>query len=63
MKLQIKSTNVSPFAGISFANSAFNKCGLSQLIDNELGNRVSTAGYSFGDIIKNYTNIILSGGN
>lgn len=63
MKLQIKSTNVSPFAGISFANAVFNKCGLSQLIDNELGNRVSTAGYSFGDIIKNYANIILSGGN
>jgi hypothetical protein len=53
MKIQKSSTSISPFAGISFANAIFNNCGLSQLIDKELGNRVSTVGYSYSDIIRN----------
>lgn len=63
MKIQKSSTSISPFAGIAFANAIFNNCGLSQLIDKELGIRVSTVGYSFSDIIRNYANIIFSGGN
>lgn len=62
MKIQKTSTSISPFAGISFANAIFNNCGLSQLIDKELGSRVSTVGYSYSDIIRNYANIIFSGG-
>lgn len=30
-----------------FANAIFNNCGLSQLIDKELGDRVYKVGYSF----------------
>ena len=63
MKLQIKSTSVSPFAGISFVNESFKKIGLCQLIDNELGARVRLFGYSYSDILKNYNNIYLSGGD
>ena len=35
---------------------------MSQLIDNELGNRVSTVGYSYSDIIRNWANLFLCGG-
>lgn len=63
MKLQIKSTSVSPFAGISFVEESFRQTGLSQLIDKELGARVRLFGYSYSDILKNYNNIFLSGGD
>lgn len=64
MKVQINSTTtLSPFAGISFFENCFNASGLKQLIDNELGSRVSTVGYSYSDIIKNYWSIFLTGGD
>jgi len=64
MKVQINSTStLSPFAGISFFEKCFNTSGLQQLIDNELGRRVSTIGYSYSDIIKNYWSIFLTGGD
>lgn len=63
MKIQKTLSNVSPFAGISFVDQSFNKCGLSQLIDNELGQRVKTFGYSYSEIIRNLTNVFLSGGS
>lgn len=63
MKIQKLTTSVSPFAGISFVNHHFNKIGLSQLIDTELGSRVKSVGYSYSDIIRNLTNVFLSGGN
>ena len=63
MKVQKYTNTVSPFSGISFVNEAFNKAGLSQLIDNELGNRVKTVGYSYSEIIRNLCNVFLSGGD
>jgi len=63
MKVQKISTNVSPFAGISFVNNSLNETGISQLIDNELGTRVKTVGFSYSDIIKNQFNVFYSGGN
>ena len=63
MKIQKFKNTVSPFAGISFVNYAFNKIGLSELIDNELSSRVKTVGYSYSDIIRNLTNVFLSGGD
>lgn len=53
MKVQKISAIVSPFAGISFVNYEFDKIGMNQLIDNELGSRVKTVGFFFSDIIKN----------
>ena len=63
MKIQKYTNTVSPFAGISFVNHTFNKTGLSQLIDTELGARVKYTGYSYSDIIRNMTNVFLSGGD
>ena len=63
MKVQKISSNVSPFAGISFVNQSFNKSGLSQLIDNELGQRVKSFGFSYSEIIRNLTNVFCSGGS
>ena len=61
-KIVKSSKNITPLAGISYVNSEFNKCGLSQLIDNELGVRASTVGYQYSDIFRNWTNLFLCGG-
>jgi hypothetical protein len=63
IKVQKLSSPVSPFAGISFVNELFNQSGLSKLIDNELGMRVQTVGYQYSGIIRNLSNIFLSGGD
>jgi len=63
MKIQIKSKLVSPFAGISFFVKCFRTSGIQQLIDNELGCRVTTIGYSYSDILKNYWAIFYTGGS
>jgi hypothetical protein len=63
MKIQKISTHVSPFAGISFVNNEFNTSGLSQLIDNELGARVMTVGFSYSEIFRSLTNVFFSGGS
>lgn len=44
-------------------NHLFNKLELSELIDRELGNRVKYVGYSYSDIIRNLSNVFLSGGD
>ena len=63
MKIQKTSTNVSPFAGISFVNNEFEKVGMCHLIDSELGARVKTVGFSYSGIIKNLCNVFYSGGD
>ncbi len=63
MKIQINSTTVSPFSGISYVNNEFEKSGLMQLIDNELGIRASTKGYTYGNVIKNLSNVFCCGGD
>ena len=63
MKIQKVKDTISPFGGISFVNNAFNKIGLSQLIDNELGTRVNTTGFNYSEIIRNLSNVYISGGN
>ncbi|MEA1897907.1 MAG: IS1380 family transposase [Bacteroidota bacterium] len=62
MNIQKLNSSVSPFAGISFANNSFNKSGLSQLVDNELGRRVKTVGFDYSEIFRNLSNVFLSGG-
>ena len=63
MKIQKLNSPISPFAGISFANYSFNKSGMSQLIDNELGRRVKTIGFDYSEIFRNLSNVFLSGGD
>ncbi len=63
IKIQKLNGSVSPFAGISFVNELFNQSGLSKLIDTELGMRVQTVGYQYSEIIRNLSNIFISGGD
>ena len=63
MKVQNLKTKINPFAGISLVNHHFNKSGLSQLIDNELGIRAKTIGYQYSEIFRNLANVFLSGGD
>lgn len=63
MKVQKFNKKVSPFSGISFVNNIFSKVGISQLVDKELGSRVQLFGYQYSDILKNLTNVYLSGGD
>jgi len=63
MKVQNFKTSVNPFSGNSIVNYQFNKSGLTQLIDNELGQRVEYVGYQYGEIFRNLTNVYLSGGD
>jgi len=63
VKIQNLKSKVSPFSGISLVNYHFNKVGLTQLIDNELGARVKTVGFQYGEIFRNLANVFLSGGS
>jgi len=63
MKIQKLSGTVSPLAGIYFVNNIFNTSGLSALIDSELGIRSTRVGYKYSEIIRNMSNIFLSGGD
>ncbi|MEA1874421.1 MAG: IS1380 family transposase [Bacteroidota bacterium] len=63
MKIQNFKTAVNPFSGNSLVNYHFNKLGMSQLIDNELGTRVKYVGYQYNEIFRNLTNVFLSGGD
>ena len=63
MKIQKNSIPVSPFSGIAFINNEFNKSGLAQLIDKELGYRRSNKGYTYSNVIKNLSNVFYCGGD
>ena len=56
------SWNITPFGGISYVNQEFNNCGLSQLIDNELGIRGNGTGYSHSELFRSWFNIFFCGG-
>ena len=61
-KVQKISKNITPFAGIYFVNDEFNQSGLSKLIDNQLGIRASTKGYTYSNLFRNFFNLFLCGG-
>ena len=63
MKVQKISSKVSPFSGIWYVNNEFDNSGMSQLIDKELGGRVSTKGYTYANVIKNLSNVFYCGGD
>jgi len=56
------SQNITPFGGISYVNTQFNKSGMAQLIDNELGIRGLGAGYSHSEIFRTWFELFFSGG-
>jgi hypothetical protein len=61
-KIQKISKNITPFAGVFYVNDEFKRSGLRNLVNNQLGIRVSTKGYSYGNLIGNFFNLRLSGG-
>ena len=61
-KIQKISKNITPFAGVFYVNNEFNLCGLRKLIDKQLGKRLSTKNYSYGNLIGNFFNLFLCGG-
>jgi hypothetical protein len=61
-KVQKIFKNITPFAGVFFANDEFKRSGLRKLIDNQLGIRASTKGYSYGNLFGNFFNLFLCGG-
>ena len=63
MKIQNFKTDVNPFSGNSIVNHYFNKSGMSELIDNELGMRVKYIGYHYSEIFRNLTSVYFSGGD
>jgi len=63
VKIQNYKTSVNPFSGVSFVNYHFNKSGISELIDNELGIRSKYTGYQYSEIIRNLLNVYFSGGD
>jgi len=62
-KIEKVSKNITPFGGVSIVHEMFKRYGLFKLIENELGARVSTCGYTYGTIFRTWFNIFISGGN
>jgi hypothetical protein len=61
-KVQKFSKNIIPFAGVFFIHDEFKRSGLRNLIDNQLGIRSSSKGYSYGNLFSNFFSLMLSGG-
>jgi hypothetical protein len=54
--------SITPFGGISYVNAEFNRIGLSQLIDNELGLRGDGTGYTHSELFLNWFDVFFCGG-
>jgi hypothetical protein len=61
-KVQKISKNITPFAGVFFVNEEYKRSGLQNLIDTQLGKRASTKDYTYSNLIGNFFNLFLSGG-
>jgi len=61
-KIQKISKNITPFAGVFYVNDQFNRSGVGKLIDKQLGKRASTKDYSYSNLIGNFFNLFLCGG-
>jgi len=63
VKIEKIDHNITPFGGISLVDDMFKRSGLPQLIDKELGNRSTTCGYTYGNLIGNWFYLFLCGGD
>ena len=61
-KIQKIFKNTTSFAGVYLVNDEFSRSGLVNLIDNQLGIRSSTCGYTYSNLFRNFFNLFLSGG-
>jgi len=62
-KVQKKSKVITPFAGVFFINEEFNRVGLSELIDTQLGIRAKGFGYKYSEIFRSWFNVFFCGGD
>ncbi len=62
-KIEKSNQKINPFGGLNFVIDQIDKLGLSQLVDNQLGERSKLAKYSFSDIIKSLWSVFFCGGN
>lgn len=63
MKVTKSGERITPFGGFNFVFNSFKDCGLSDLIDKQLGMRVKTFGFSYSDIFTNHLAIYFNGGD
>jgi hypothetical protein len=61
-KIHKISKNTTPFAGVFLVNDEFTRLGFGKVVDNHLGVRFSTCGYSYSNLFRNFFNLFLSGG-
>ena len=61
-KVQKISKNITPAAGVFFAHEELKRSGHRKLIDNHIGIRSSTRGYSYGNLSGNMFNLFPGGG-
>lgn len=63
MKITNSTEKITPFGGFNFCHKLLKDSGLPQLIDNQLGKRVTTIGFDYSDIFANHMAIFLNGGD
>ena len=57
------SEKITPFGGLNFCLESYRDSGLAELVDNHLGPRVQTRGFSYSDILANQLTIFFAGGD
>ncbi|OQX96699.1 MAG: hypothetical protein B6I20_14140 [Bacteroidetes bacterium 4572_117] len=63
VKVEKSNQKINPFGGINFTINAIKQIGIPELIDNQLGKRVSQAKYSYSDLILNLLGVFFCGGD
>lgn len=63
MHITKSAEKITPFGGFNFCFQSFHQSGLAGLIDQHLGERVKTVGFSYSDIIANQIGIFFAGGD
>jgi hypothetical protein len=57
------SEKITPFGGLNFCLKSYHDSGLAELIDNHLGPRVQTKGFSYSAIFANLMTVFFAGGD
>ncbi len=63
MKVTQSGNKITAFGGFNFCHEFFKKSGIPGLINQSLGQRVKTIGFSYSDIFTNHLAIFLNGGD
>ena len=63
MKITKSHAKINPFGGLNFCIDLLKTEGITQLIDQHLGQRVRYAGFDFSEILINQLSIYFTGGD